>query len=92
VIFIYFIYLFIYFFLWVPVGSTSKVSCCRVRDLGSNLAYTKNQLVSWPGGKNNHHETDVMNLNAKKKVHFCLQSNPYSVWCLELKAIVFCQA
>uniref|UniRef100_A0A2N9IKR3 Uncharacterized protein n=1 Tax=Fagus sylvatica TaxID=28930 RepID=A0A2N9IKR3_FAGSY len=34
--------------MWVPVSSTGKVSCCRVRDLGSNPAYTKNQLVSWP--------------------------------------------
>ena len=42
--------------LWVPVSSTGKVSCRRARDLGSNPAYTKNQLVSWPDGKSNHHE------------------------------------
>ena len=40
----------------VPISSTSKVSCYRARDLGSNPAYTKNQLVSWPDGKSNHHE------------------------------------
>ena len=37
--------------VWVPVSSTGKVSCCRARDLGSNPAYIKNQLVSWPDGK-----------------------------------------
>jgi hypothetical protein len=42
--------------LWVPVSSTGKVSCRRTRDLGSNPAYTKNQLVSWPDVKSNHHE------------------------------------
>ena len=44
------------FSLWVPVSSTGKVSCRRARDLGSNPACTKNQLVSWPDGKSNHHE------------------------------------
>ena len=33
-----------------------KVSYRRARDLGSNPAYTKNQLVSWPDSKSNHHE------------------------------------
>ena len=33
--------------LWVPVSSTGKVSYRRIRGLGSNPAYTKNQLVSW---------------------------------------------
>ena len=42
--------------LWVLVSSTGKVFCRRVRDLGSNPAYAKNQLMSWPNGKNNHHE------------------------------------
>ncbi len=42
--------------LWVPVNSTRKVFCCRVRDLGLNPAYTKNQLMSWPDGKSNHHK------------------------------------
>jgi hypothetical protein len=42
--------------LWVPISSTGKVSCRRVRELGSNLVYTKNQLMSWPDGKSNHHE------------------------------------
>ena len=33
--------------MWVPVSSTGKVSYRRIRGLGSNPAYTKNQLVSW---------------------------------------------
>ena len=39
--------------MWVPVSSISKISCRRVRDMGSNPAYTKNQLMSWPDGKGN---------------------------------------
>ena len=42
--------------MWVLVSSTSKVFCRRTRDLGSNPAYTKNQLMSWPNDKSNHHE------------------------------------
>ena len=34
------------FFFFVPVSSTDKVSCHRAKDLDSNIAYTKNQLVS----------------------------------------------
>ena len=49
-------YVHLYIALWVPVSSTGKVSCRRARDLGSNPAYTKNQLVSWPDGKSNYHE------------------------------------
>ena len=49
---------------WVSVSSTHKIFCCQVRDLSSNPAYTKNQLVSWPGGKSNHHGTDVIDSNA----------------------------
>ena len=41
---------------WVPVSSIGKVSCHRIRDLDSNLAYIKNQLVPWPDGKINYHE------------------------------------
>ena len=33
------------YMMWVPVSSTDKVSCSQVRDMGSNPAYTKNQLV-----------------------------------------------
>jgi hypothetical protein len=44
------------FRVWVPVSSTGKVSCRQTRDLGSNPAYTKNQLMSWHDGKSNHHE------------------------------------
>ena len=40
----------------VPVSLIGKVSCRRVRVLDSNPAYTKNQFVSWPDGKSNHHE------------------------------------
>uniref|UniRef100_A0A2N9GDV8 DUF4371 domain-containing protein n=1 Tax=Fagus sylvatica TaxID=28930 RepID=A0A2N9GDV8_FAGSY len=32
------------------ISSTGKVSYRRARDLGSNPAYTKNQLMSWPDG------------------------------------------
>jgi hypothetical protein len=63
--------------LWVPISSTGKVSCRRARDLGSNPAYTKNQLVSWPNGKSNHHGADAIGSNSivtiKKKCHV--------VWC-----------
>ena len=58
---------------WVPVSSTGKVSCCRVRDLGSNPAYTKNQLVSWSDGKEQPLWADPIDLNSiiiiKKKIH-----------------------
>jgi hypothetical protein len=43
---------------WVSVSSIGKISCYSVRDLDSNSAYTKNQLVSWFDGKNNHHKVD----------------------------------
>jgi hypothetical protein len=49
---------------WVSVSSTHKIFCRQVRDLGSNSAYTKNQLVSWPGGKSNNHRADVIDSNA----------------------------
>ena len=45
---------------WIPVKSTSKIFCRRVRNLGLNLVYTKNQLISWSDGKSNHHGTDTI--------------------------------
>ena len=42
-------------FKFLSVSLTGKVSCSRAKDLGSNLAYTKNQLVSWHG-KSNYYE------------------------------------
>ena len=44
------------------VSLTGKVTCPRARDLGSNPTYTKNQLVSWPDNRNNHHDTKKINL------------------------------
>ena len=47
------------------MGSISligKVTCCQARDLGSNPTYTKNQLVSWPDGRSNHHGVKKINL------------------------------
>ena len=34
-----------------------------IRDLDSNSAYTKNEMVSWPDGKSNHHRVDVIGSN-----------------------------
>ncbi len=50
--------------MWVRVSLTGKISCCWVRDLGSNSAYAKNQSVSWHDNKNNHHGTDAIDSNA----------------------------
>jgi hypothetical protein len=44
------------------VSLTGKVTCRRARDLGSNPTYTKNQLVSWPDGRSNHHGVKKINL------------------------------
>jgi hypothetical protein len=47
-----------------------KISFRQIRDLSSNLAYTKNQSVSWHDNKSNHHKTDVIGSNdivTKKK-------------------------
>ena len=44
------------------VSLTGKVTCPRARDLGSNPTYTKNQLVSWPDGRNNHYSAKKINL------------------------------
>ena len=44
------------------VSLTGKVTCPRTRDLGSNPTYTKNQLVSWPDGRSNHHSVKKINL------------------------------
>jgi hypothetical protein len=49
--------------LWILVNSISEVSCPRIRDLDSNFAYTKNQLVSWPDDKRNYHGTDAISSN-----------------------------
>ena len=58
---------------WFSSGSIGKISCCWIRDLNSNLAYTKNQLTSWPDNKNNHHEANVIGSDAiliKKKMFY----------------------
>ena len=48
---------------WVPANSIGKVSCRWVRDLGSNLLYTKNQLVSWLDSNSNDNGADAINSN-----------------------------
>ena len=55
------------FYLWVPVSSTGKVFCRRAKDLSSNPAYTKNQLVSWLNGKSKHHRFKFYRNYKKKK-------------------------
>ena len=66
---------------WVPVSSTGKVSYRRIRSLGSNPAYTKNQLVSWLDDKeqsswSGRHRFNFYHFYQKKKrprwVMFCL--------------------
>ncbi len=47
----------------VLVSTTGTVFCHRAKDLGSNPAYTKNQLVSWLNDKNNYHRTDAIDSN-----------------------------
>ena len=46
------------------ISLIDKVYCCRVRELGSSPVYTKNQLMFWPDGKNNHHGADAIGSNA----------------------------
>ena len=60
--------------LCVSVNLIGKISCCWVKDLGFESAYTKNKLVSWPDGKSNHHRINaidsntILTLKKKKKV------------------------
>jgi hypothetical protein len=74
-------------FQWVPISSTGKVFCRRARDLGSNPAYTKNQLVSWSDDKSNYHEADAIGSNTiaiikKKKKNVVFNKNTQK-WCLK---------
>ena len=55
------------FYPWVPVSSTDKVFCRRARDLGSNPAYTKNQLMSWLDGKSN--QNSILTIKKKDKLY-----------------------
>ena len=53
----------IHFRILVGSSSIGKIFCHRARDLSSYPAYTKDQLVSWSDGKNNHHGMDAIGSN-----------------------------
>ena len=49
--------------MWILVSSTGKVTSRRIRNLSSNTAYTKNQLVSWPNDKEKSLGQDAIGSN-----------------------------
>ena len=54
--------------MWVLVNSTGKIFDGCIKDLGSNLAYTKNWLVSWSNDKELSSGADAIGwISLKKK-------------------------